>query len=123
MDPLMTFNADTYIHDLLRVCGGTNVFAECTHRCPATGDTDAPVRYPCVTLEDVTEAQPDVVLLPSEPYAFTDAHVATFAALDIPAARSGAIHLVDGTLLTWYGTRIAHALNTLPALLCPMDEP
>src|SRR5450432_2463851 len=27
-EPLMTFNADTYAHDLLRLCGGTNVFAE-----------------------------------------------------------------------------------------------
>jgi hypothetical protein len=25
--------------------------------------------------------------------------------------------LIDSALLTWYGTRLAHALNELPALL------
>lgn len=130
LDPLMTFNADTYIHDLLRVCGGTNVFAERDRVYPLKADLgqgepyatdDARVggrdtRYPRVTLEEVGQAQPDVVLLPSEPFAFTEAHVPLFANLDIPAARSQRIHLVDGSLLTWHGTRLAYALNTFPAL-------
>jgi ABC-type hemin transport system substrate-binding protein len=72
-------------------------------------------------MEEVEAAQPDVVLLPSEPYAFTEAHVGLFSALTMPAARDGRISLIDGSLLTWHGTRIAHALNTLPALLCAQD--
>lgn len=105
LDPLMTFSADTFIHDLLYVCGARNAFS------------DWQDRYPHVTFEDIVAAQPDVVLLPSEPYAFSDSHVSQFAALDIPASRHGRIHLVDGALLTWHGTRIAHALNELPVLL------
>ena len=105
LDPLMTFGADTYMHDLLYICGAQGVFS-------GRGE-----RYPRITLEEVEVAQPDIILLPSEPYAFNDSHVAQFAALDIPAARHGRIHLVDGALLTWHGTRIAYAFNELPALL------
>ena len=131
LDPLMTFNADTYCHDILRVCGGANVFAERDRRYPLDADlgkaqpyaADDPravgrdTRYPRVTLEEVAAAQPDVILLPSEPYSFTEAHIPPFAALDIPAAHEKQIKLVDGSLLTWHGTRLAYALNTLPTLL------
>jgi len=48
--------------------------------------------------------------------------MAELARLDIPAARSGRIHLLDGTLLTWYGTRAAQALAELPPLLLPGAE-
>src|SRR5690606_7731843 len=102
---LMTFSANTYMHDLLYVCGARGAFS----------DRDG--RYPRVTFEEVEASQPDIVLLPSEPYEFGNAHVSQFASLDIPAARHGRIHLIDGALLTWHGTRIAHAFNELLALL------
>jgi ABC-type Fe3+-hydroxamate transport system substrate-binding protein len=129
LDPLMTFNADTYIHDLLRVCGGLNVFADRQRQYPLKADmgkTDPlpperteglDTRYPRITLDEVVAAQPDVILLPSEPFEFTEAHIPMFAALDVPAAHQKRIHLVDGALLTWHGTRLAYALNTFPALL------
>ena len=133
LDPLMTFNADTYAHDLLRICGAINVFADRDRQYPLKADlgqgdpllADDPrrvgrdTRYPRVTIEEVVAAQPDMILLPSEPFQFSEEHIALFAALDIPAARSGQILLVDGSLLTWHGTRLAYALDTIPALLCP----
>src|SRR5690606_33549056 len=79
-------------------------------------------RYPRITLQEVIDAQPDVILLPSEPFEFNESHLPLFAALDVPAAHNNQIHLVDGSYLTWHGTRIAYALNTLPALLCPLEE-
>jgi ABC-type Fe3+-hydroxamate transport system substrate-binding protein len=131
-EPLMTFNADTYAHDLLRVCGGENVFAERARQFPLKADlgeadplpADDPriagrdTRYPRVTLAEVEAAQPDVILLPSEPFEFNESHVPIFVALDVPAARNHKIHLVDGSLLTWHGTRVGRALNTIPSLLC-----
>jgi ABC-type Fe3+-hydroxamate transport system substrate-binding protein len=106
--PYMTINADTYIDDMLSLCGGENIFA------------GLPRRYPEVTLEAVTAARPDVILLPDEPYRFRQAHVKDFSAHpEIPAVREGRIHLVDGKLLSWYGPRIAVALDVLPALLGP----
>lgn len=126
-DPLMTFNGDTYASDLLRVCGAVNVFAERERRYPLSADvgvgearldaSERDVRYPRVTINEVLAAQPDVVLLPSEPFAFTEAHIALFAQLDIPAAHKRRITLIDGSLLTWHGTRIAYALNSLPDVL------
>lgn len=136
LDPLMTFNADTFAHDMLRVCGGTNVFAERDRLYPLKADlgegeaypADDPrtagrdTRYPRVTLAEVEAAQPDVILLPSEPFPFSVKDLPIFQALNVPAARSGRIILMDGSLLTWHGTRMARAMNTLPGLLCP-DEP
>jgi ABC-type hemin transport system substrate-binding protein len=70
-------------------------------------------------MDEVVAAQPDMILLPSEPFAFTEEHIQLFTSLDIPAARNNQIVLVDGSFLTWHGTRLAYALNTIPALLCP----
>jgi ABC-type Fe3+-hydroxamate transport system substrate-binding protein len=129
LEPLMTFNADTYTHDLLQICGGLNVFAERERLYPLAADlgqaepyaeektVGRDTRYPRITLEEVVQAQPDVILLPSEPFAFDETHIPLFKALDVPAAQQNRILLVDGSLLTWHGTRLAHALNMLPALL------
>lgn len=104
--PYMTINRDTYVHDVLQTCGGDNVFAA------------SATRYPTVTLEEVRAAAPDVILLPDEPFRFREVHRADFAPfVDVPAVRSGRVHLVDGKLLSWYGPRLAAALERVPALL------
>lgn len=105
-DPWMAVGRDTYVHSMIELCGGVNVFAE-------RGDR----RYPVVRLADVVEARPDVVLLPDEPYSFGSRDVAELMRLDLPAARAGRIHCVDGTWVSWYGPRIRPALNGLRALL------
>lgn len=107
-DPLMTISSDSYTHDLLRVCGGANVLA------------DHPSETP-VTLEMVEAAQPDVILLVSDETnasTFTRDDISRFVVLNCPAARDGAISLIEETLLFWRGTRIARAFNDLPLLLC-----
>lgn len=104
-DPYMTIGADTYIHDMLAVCGARNVFG---HR----GE-----RYPTVNLDEVRAAAPEVIVLPDEPFRFRRAHLRDWAPYpEIPAVRSGRIHLVDGKPFSWHGPRIADALRTLPAL-------
>jgi ABC-type Fe3+-hydroxamate transport system substrate-binding protein len=103
-NPYMSVGSDTYAHDVLETCGGENVCGGYT-------------RYPDFTLEEVEEAQPEIVLLPDEPYPFCAEDLEDFYALDIPAAHSDRIHLVDGKLLTWYGPRMASSLTQLAALL------
>ncbi len=105
VDPLRTCSEDTYTHDLLRVCGGLNVFESGADR------------YPLVALEAVEAAQPDVILLPDNVFQETEAHIPLFAQLDVPAAREDRVFLVDGTLLSWPGTRLAYALDKLPTIL------
>ncbi|MGH7374586.1 MAG: cobalamin-binding protein [Candidatus Rokuibacteriota bacterium] len=103
--PYMTINRDTYIHDMLAVTGGENVFA------------DHATRYPEITLDEVAASGAEVILLPDEPYRFRHVHQADFAPYaDLPAVREGRMHLVDGKLLSWYGPRIAEALRVLPPL-------
>jgi ABC-type Fe3+-hydroxamate transport system substrate-binding protein len=104
-DPWVTFNADTYAHDLLRICGGQNVFAE----------------HQPLTLDEVVAVEPEVILLPDEPYAFSESDAQELYRLNIPAAENGQIYIMDGTLLTWHGTRLAYALRDLPPLLLRQD--
>ena len=102
--PYMSTGSDTYVHDVLKVSGGENVCGFAT-------------RYPTITLEELEALQPEIVLLPDEPYPFSAEDLPAIYALDIPAAREGRVHLVDGKLLTWYGPRMADSLTQVSALL------
>lgn len=99
--PWMTINADTYIHDMIRVCGGENIFA------------DGYDRYPIVELVHAAARGPEVVLLPDEPYRFAEKHVPEVSAKlgDIR------IYLVDGKDLCWYGPRIPDSIREIRELL------
>ena len=104
-NPYMTVNRDTYISDLLRVCGARNVFA------------DRAERYPSLTLDEVASRRPQVIVLPDEPFRFRRAHVEDFAGYpEVPAVRDGRIHLVNGKPFSWHGARVAQALRTIPSL-------
>lgn len=89
--PWMVAGGQTFIDDLLQRAGFENVFA---HR----------ARYPEVTVAALQDAAPDVVLLSSEPFPFTEDHSNEFRAV-LPEAR---IQVVDGTLFSWYGSRLRH---------------
>ena len=103
-NPYMGTGSDTYVHDVLTMSGGKNVCGRVT-------------RYPVISLEEIEALQPEVVLLPDEPYPFSAEDLPEFYALDIPAAKRDRIHLVDGKLLTWYGPRMAGSLTQVSALL------
>jgi len=128
----MTIHRDTYVHDVIRLCGGRNVFADRERRYPLAADlgesqaaTPGPAagrdtRYPRVTTQEVAEQAPDLILLPSEPYLFSESDLAAFDDFgEIPAVKNKNIRLVDGSLLTWHGIRVARALAELPAIINP----
>ncbi len=128
----MTINRDTYVHDILRLSGGENIFADRDRRYPLAADlgaapADPPdpkrdVRYPRVTPAEVAARAPEVILLPSEPYPFTEADLSAFDAFpEIPAVKHQRIYLVDGSLLTWHGIRLAKALAEFPAFFNQPD--
>ena len=119
-DPWMTIGRDTYIHDMIETCGGQNVFGEGPGCSGAGSRGDRPAahrRYPILEFDDIVRARPEVILLPDEPYAFGEADRRRLARLDCPAARNARIHLIDGTLLSWYGPRIAEAIRVLVKIL------
>lgn len=121
----MTFNAETFASDLLSCCGGINVFADRDRKYSLSADLgledaidpeEKDTRYPRVSLNEIVQAEPDLILLPNEPYPFGEDHLEICKQLmkDTPAAESGSIFLVDGHLITWHGVRIAEALAELP---------
>jgi hypothetical protein len=66
-----------------------------------------------VTLDDVAERRPELVLLPSEPYAFAARHRA-----EVEAAVPGSgVRFVDGRDLFWWGIRTPDAAARLSAAL------
>lgn len=104
--PLMTISDDTFVSAMLGLAGGRNVFGE------AAG------RYPAISESDLEAADPDVVLLSSEPFPFAVRHIDELgAALGWSRSR---FRLVDGELLSWHGSRtgrgIAYATGLLEGL-------
>ncbi|HYG75320.1 MAG TPA: helical backbone metal receptor [Planctomycetota bacterium] len=93
-EPWMTINADTFIHDHLKICGAQPLFGEKASR------------YPEVTLEELEAAAPEIVWLPSEPYVFKQKHVEEIRKLSsLPASQNGRIELVNGDNVCWFGVR------------------
>jgi iron complex transport system substrate-binding protein len=112
----MTFNQETYMTDLLKTFGGENVFAENTRAGAEAGSPAS--HYPWVSDDEVRQAMPEVILLPSEPYEFGEPQCDLVASVlhETPAVQTGRVLLVDGTLIIWAGTRLARALDELPGL-------
>jgi ABC-type Fe3+-hydroxamate transport system substrate-binding protein len=123
----MTFNQDTYPNDVLRLMGGRNVFSGRVRRYPLHADLgmlpaedpgSRDTRYPRISADEIQFTKPEVILLPSEPFPFGDAESQQIRALipETPAVKEDRIYLLDGSLLTWHGTRLARALQELPAI-------
>jgi ABC-type Fe3+-hydroxamate transport system substrate-binding protein len=125
MDPLMTVNAETFIHDALALAGGTNVFADRVRRYPLQADLggdparpagDRDTRYPRVTLEEVRERAPELLLLPDEPHPFGEADARALQSA-IPSAR---VAFCSGRDLSWYGARSVDGIGRLRAQLAAL---
>ncbi|MGB5545723.1 MAG: helical backbone metal receptor [Polyangiales bacterium] len=122
-DPWMTFDGGAYASDVLELCGAHNVFADRPRKYPLAADLGKTqpmserkvgardTRYPRIRLEEVLERGARAVLLPDEPYAFSNKDAVDFA--DMNATPSVLIELVDGKDLFWYGTRLAGAVGRL----------
>ena len=102
--PYMIAGKGTFIDDMLKRCGLKNAFEQ--------------QRYPEVFPAQIVDANPDVVLLSSEPYPFTDRHIAEFQAL-VPDAD---IQLVDGELFSWYGSRLRQAPEYFKRLISSFNR-
>jgi len=87
--PFMAAGSKTFIQDMLRRAGFENVFGHLE-------------RYPEVLRDDLKMANPDIILLSSEPFPFSVKHVAEFQDI-CPSAR---VEIVDGEMFSWYGNRL-----------------
>lgn len=90
-DPIMVAGKSTFIDTLLQLNNFENVYRE--------------DRYPVTSLEELKERKPDLILLSSEPYPFSEKHIEFFE-------NTGAeIKLVDGEYFSWYGSRLLDAIE------------
>lgn len=108
--PLTTLGGDSFASDLLRVCGGHNVFSTLSQHTQA----GLPV-FPEVTPAAVAEARPDIILIPS---ARPDPGLSDYAHQLSPESH---IRFIDESLLFWHGTRMSRAFKALPGELCALD--
>jgi ABC-type Fe3+-hydroxamate transport system substrate-binding protein len=89
--PWMSVNGDTFASALLTQAGAVNIFA------------DSEDRYPSFELEDLHRAQPELVLLCTEPFVFKSKHIDELvASIGLDPKR---ILIADGEYLSWYGSR------------------
>jgi len=100
-DPWMTVSGDTYI---------ARMMAEIGWRAWQPAQAGA-VRYPVFEWSDQNADAIDGVLLASEPYRFTDMHA---KALEEQIGKP--VRLVDGEMMSWYGSRAIAGLRYLADL-------
>ncbi len=104
--PWIGVNRDTYVHDVLARAGAHNV---CGHR---------EARYPVIPQTELRNLKPDLVLLPSEPFAFNAEHRRQILrdrvfGPDVP------VLMVDGRAFCWHGSRTGRGLGNVTNLLRP----
>jgi ABC-type Fe3+-hydroxamate transport system substrate-binding protein len=105
-DPWFTVSPPTYISAMLALAN------------LRTLPIRSAVRYPSIRPDDPAWQAADAILLPSEPYAFRTLHADELA----DRFPGKPVLLVDGELLSWYGSRAIEGLRYLQALRAQIDR-
>jgi ABC-type Fe3+-hydroxamate transport system substrate-binding protein len=98
--PWMAAAPGTFIHEMIDSIGLQNCLTQYS-------------RYPELREDDIRTLQPDLILLSSEPFPFSEKHVEEISRI----SPSSKILLVDGEMFSWYGSRLLKAaeyFNNLP---------
>lgn len=98
-DPWMTVSQDTYIANMLSLRGWQQ------------WQVDSPLRYPQFDWADSSLQDVELVLLSTEPFSFTQKH-----AKELQEQIQKPVLLVDGEMLSWYGSRAIQGIAYLSAL-------
>ena len=100
-DPYLTIGGDTFIHAVLKKAQFQNLMSDLK-------------RYPEISIDTLSALQCELLLLSSEPYPFTEKHIQELQ----PLLPNTIIKLVDGSLFSWYGSR----LKKTPAYIQSLHE-
>jgi len=98
-DPYMAAGTDSFITEMLNLCGVHNVLDK-WH--------EAGLRYPEVSLDQISALNPGIILLSSEPYPFKKTQ-----AVELSIQTGIKTMLVNGEIFSWYGSRLIHTLPEL----------
>ena len=99
-NPYMAAAGDTFIHNMLAHMGLDNALKY-------------QKRYPELTIEAIQKFNPELIFLSSEPYPFKERHIQELKDI-VPHAD---IRLVDGSMFSWYGSRMLKAVNYFQHLM------
>jgi ABC-type Fe3+-hydroxamate transport system substrate-binding protein len=100
-EPYMLAGHDTFIGNMLSLCNLKNASVELEGR------------YPEASAEMIKNLNPDVILLSSEPFPFSEKHKDEFKSI-CPSAK---VVLADGEYFSWYGSRLLGAPAYFKSLL------
>ena len=90
--PWLSVGGDTFIHDMMEHAGFENILKD-------------EKRYPEIDWNYVRNADCEIILLSTEPYAFSERHFSEIRDF-VPGVK---VILVDGEMFSWYGTRMLKA--------------
>jgi len=100
-NPWMSINNDTFIDSMISLAGGQNIFR------------DSKDRYPTIDIDTIDNLNPDIILLPDEPYKFTvQDKLELMKNMD-----KNKIYLIDGSWASWYGVRSITGIVQLQQIL------
>lgn len=108
-EPWTLAGRDTYLSDLLSAMGFDNVCRK--------GE-----RYPRVSLEEAAAFRPELILLPEEPYPFTEEEAGEVSAAMETGGAEVRTLVVDGKALCWFGARTLMGLRYLRDLKKSLAE-
>lgn len=91
-DPYMTVGGDTFINNMMEYGGFENIFKHQR-------------RYPQIIIDQLRDANCQLLLLSSEPFPFQQKHIDALQ----PFLPNIKIILVDGEMFSWYGSRLLKA--------------
>lgn len=103
--PYMVAAANTFIDQMLFYAGFENAFSH-------------GVRYPEISEPELIAANPDVILLSSEPYPFAEKHIQEFQVL-LPHTP---VRIVNGEFFSWYGSRLLQAPAYFQTFFAPQNN-
>ncbi len=99
-DPWMSIGGDTFIHQMMQLAAFDNMLKD-------------RLRYPVLSLKDLQQMSPEVILLSSEPYPFKEKHREELQKV-LPHTR---ILLVKGEPFTWFGSYPIQAIDYFNQLI------
>ena len=101
-NPFMSVSGDTFIGDMLKIIKGKNIFEK------------SEKRYFNVHIEEIIKEDPEVIILPSEPYKFSKEDTLEIKSYqEISAVKNDRIFLLDGEIFSWYGVHLLESFKFL----------
>jgi ABC-type Fe3+-hydroxamate transport system substrate-binding protein len=103
-DPYFAVGQQTFIHAMMELSGFENIIKK--------------DRYPEITLEEIDQLSPQLLLLSTEPYPFVEKHLTEIKT----QLKTTTPVIVDGEMFSWYGSRLKQSFEYFERLKLELEE-